>query len=496
MYSGLSNLQLPPREAITSDKRIALIDIGSNSIRLVIYRAGGRLPHPQFNEREVCRLGEGVMVNGRMAQDRIDHAMETLSRFALILRHSKVERLEVFATEAVRRSSNSMDFLAPAQALLGVPIRILEGSEEAVLSAKGVLSGFVEVDGVVGDIGGGSLEMLRIVPGQKLRVAKKTSLQVGHLLDLPEKEIQLELKKLGWLAEAEGGRFYAVGGVWRALATAHGAFHKNRVDIVHGLCLSRDQLFTLMDKIDVVGGVVKGIPPARYGSMRQGNRVMRSILRVMKPEHVIFSSYGLREGVLFDQLDGNIAKVDPLLAGVAEYGSMYSRFDHLGPTLISSLEPVLSDLPPKLDRLARASCYLADLCWLEHPDYRGILAIDKMLGLSVVGIDHEERVWMAAVLFIRYTGKFPKKVLFKGMLSRKERKSARFIGLTLRMMMTVSGGIPEIIEKIRMVSKRKSIKIEFPAETIGEQSTLCARRVQSMQEYSTKKIEIISQNGD
>jgi len=496
MKSDLESIQLPSQESITSDKRIALIDIGSNSIRLVIYRAGGRLPHPQFNEREVCRLGEGVMAHGKMAQDRIDHAMEALSRFALIVRHSRVERLEVFATEAVRRASNSPDFLVSAESLLGVPIRILKGSEEATLSAKGVLSGFVEVDGVVGDIGGGSLEMLSIVPGQKLSEASNISLQLGHLLDLSEEYIHRELKKLDWLAAREGSTFYAVGGVWRALATAHASFHKNRVDIVHGLCLSRDQILALMEKIDEVDGVVKGIPPARYASMRQGNRVMRSVLRVMKPEKVIFSSYGLREGILYDQLDGHIAKVDPLLAGAAEYGGMASRFDHLGPALIASLEPLLEDLPPELDRLVRASCYLADLCWLEHPDYRGILALDKMLGLSVVGISHNERVWMAAVLFIRYTGKFPKRRLFKGMLTRKERKLARFIGLTLRMMMTVSGGIPEIIQDIRMMFKKKSIEIAFPAETIGEQSKLCERRVQSMQDYSARKIKILPPEKD
>ncbi|XDZ64686.1 hypothetical protein AB8880_07035 [Alphaproteobacteria bacterium LSUCC0684] len=492
----MDNLRSLSPEEIISDKRIALIDIGSNSIRLVIYRAGGRLPHPQFNEREVCRLGEGVNEHGVLAKDRIDHAMETLSRFAMIFRNSEVERLEVFATEAVRRASNKMDFLAPAESLLGVPIRILKGSEEAMLSAKGVLSGFVEVNGVVGDIGGGSLEMLNIVPGQDLREAKNGSLQLGHLLDLPEKVIHAELVKLGWLAEEKGGTFYAVGGVWRALATAYASLRKNRVDIVHGLCLEADQLLSLMEKVDAAEGIIKGIPPARYGSMRQGNRVMRSIIKVMKPEKIIFSSYGLREGILFDQLDSAIAGIDPLIAGVAEYGSMSYRFENLGPVLASSLDPLLVDLPPTLGRLARASCYLADLCWLEHPDYRGILAIDKMLGLSVVGIEHSERVWMAAVLYIRYTGKFPKRSLFKGMLSRKERKSARFIGLTLRMMMTISGGIPAIIRKIGIVSRQKTISIAFPVATMGKQSMLYARRVEAMQEYSTRKIEIIPREED
>jgi len=484
------DFRTPPAEAITSDTRIALVDIGSNSIRLVIYRAGGRLPHPQFNEREVCRLGEGVTINGFLAKDRIDHAMETLSRFAMIIRHSQVERLEVFATEAVRRASNKMDFLIPAEALLGTPIRILEGLEEARLSAKGVLSGFVTVDGVVGDIGGGSVEMLRIIPGQNLDEASCDSLQLGHLLDLPENMIEAEVRKLGWLADARGTTFYAVGGVWRALAAAYTSIRKNRVDIVHGLCLPVDRLETLMTRIDAADGIAEGIPPARYASMRQGNRVLRSILKIMKPGQVMFSSYGLREGILFDQLDSEVASVDPLLAGVVEYGSMSSRFDNLGPSITTALEPLIEDLPPELDRLARAVCYLTDICWLEHPDYRGVLAIDKMLGLAVVGIDHAERVWMAAVLHIRYTGKFPKKSLFKGMLSRKERKSARFIGLALRMMMTVSGGIPQIIDQIRIAQDKKTITIAFPAETMGEQSQLHVRRVEAMQPYASRKIRI------
>ena len=132
-------------ETLYGDKKVGLVDIGSSSIRLVIYRAGGRLPHPQFNEREVCRLGAGLAETGQLDPDRIAHALETLSRFSIIARFSNLDRLDVFATEAVRKASNQADFIKPAEALLGCGIRILDGVEEARYAALGVISGFVEL---------------------------------------------------------------------------------------------------------------------------------------------------------------------------------------------------------------------------------------------------------------------------------------------------------------------------------------------------------------
>ena len=468
------------------DTLIGLIDIGSNSIRLVIYRAGGRLPQPQFNEREVCRLGEGVSENNILTKEATQHALSALRRYALIAIESNLDRLEVFATEAVRQAKNQHEFIKPAEEILKTKIRILSGYEEADYAARGVISGFFSPDGVVADLGGGSLELMPI-RGQAPEVIKgaKNSLPLGYLNEVGEKEIKEALSEFKWLKDWRGTQLYVVGGAWRALATAFSVKSKRRLDIVHGLELMPVRLFDLMEEIEASGGEVEGIPPARRPNMWQAIKVMRVLLKVVKPDKVIFSSYGAREGILYEQLS---VAPDPLLAGVKEYADMWQRHEGLGKALSEAMEGFISFLPKKYQRLGRAVSFLADITWLDFPDYRAPLAVDKMLGLSVVGITHSERIWMAAVLYVRYRGAFPEKGIFRGRLSRKERKSACFIGLALRMLMTLSGGIPALITPISITAEKKTLTIAIPKDYKKLDSQLIERRIEAITKYSSAKI--------
>ena len=485
-----------PTETVTSslygDTRIGLIDIGSNSIRLVIYRAGGRLPIPQFNEREVCRLGEGLAETGHLAPDRIEHALSTLARFALIIGHSNLDRIDIFATEAVRKAANKDAFLIPAETILGHPIRVLEGVEEAMYATRGVISGFVYVDGIVADLGGGSLELSSATPDRPLTSDYSVSLPLGHLNDVDSSKIVEMISNVDWVAAQQSKRLYVVGGTWRAIATAHAAQSRKRVDIVHGFTLTRKNLLRFLDTIEASEGEIEGISPARRGSMVQAIKVLRGLMEVHDTEKVVFSSYGAREGILFDGLDNRAQGIDPLLEGVAEIAVMSQRFEDLGKVLSACINPFIEHLPEAYQRLARATCWLADITWLEYPDYRGKLAAEKMLGMSVVGISHAERVWMAAALHIRYTGVFPRGSVFRGLLTKKERKSAFFIGLALRMIMTASGGIPAIIENFTITSKKKkSFTIHLPATMQGLDTPLLRRRIDAICDNSKTKIRLV-----
>ena len=289
-------------EAMKPENKIGLIDIGSSSIRLVIYRAGGRLPHPQFNERDVCRLGEGLAETGLLDQDRMDQALTTLQRFAKIIEASGLDEIKAFATEAVRKAKNSAQFIDAAEAIINTPINILSGAEEAQFAGKGVLSGFVDVDGVVGDLGGGSLELIHVKNMVSVKKQPQASLPCGHLVPLDPQEVDDMISGIDWAAETKGKVFYAVGGTWRAIATAYTAASKKRIDVVHGLTLTRKDLMEMIEKIEDADGQIKGIPPARRSSMKQASIVMRAILSVFDPIEVVFSSYGAREGLLYDEL--------------------------------------------------------------------------------------------------------------------------------------------------------------------------------------------------
>jgi len=470
------------------ENTIGLIDIGSNSIRLVIYRAGGRLPHPQFNEREVCRLGEGLSETGRLAPDRIAHALEALERFAQIIKASDIDALKIFATEAVRKAQNARDFLVPAEAILQTQIRILSGEEEAQFAGKGVLSGFVDVDGIVGDLGGGSLELIHVKNLASIQNQPQISLACGHLNPMPYERIKSMLKDQGWIAKKKGKPFYAVGGTWRAIATAHTATSKRRLHIVHGLTLPKNDLQKLLEKIEKSDGEIEGIPMARRASMTQASTVMRALLDVMQPSEVVFSSYGVREGLLYDDLSNDIRRIDPLVAGVFEFSTMTERHAGLGLALSSCLLPFIQNLDERLIRLSLSCCYLADMAWLDHPDYRASLAVEKMLGLSVVGIDHSDRAWMAAVLSTRYSGSFPSRSLFRGLLSKKERRAARLVGLSMRMLMTVTGGIPSLLDSISVSSHKRNVQIDIPERLHGHDQGLINRRIDAISSETGLKI--------
>ena len=473
------------------DTRIGLVDIGSSSIRLVIYRAGGRLPHPQFNEREVCRLGAGVGETGSLDPDRIEHALDTLRRYAVIARRSGLDRLDVFATEAVRKANNRSDFLGPAEEILGCPVRLLSGAEEARYAALGVVSGFVGVDGVVADLGGGSLELQAIGNGALLDMPpEETSLPLGYLNPLKTEEIAGSLASLGWTGKYRGCNLYAVGGTWRAIATAYSAQSRKRLDIVHGLTLKMPKLAKMMDAIDAVDGEMEGIPPARRPSMGQGILVLRALIGALEPSRVVFSSYGAREGILYEKLDTGQARVDPLIAGAKEYAGMWQRHDGQGEALERAMEGFAAVLPEPMRRLARASALLADLAWLDFPDHRGALAVEKMLGLSVVGITHSERIWMAAALHVRYHGRLPRHKAIKSGLKRDERDSACYAGLVLRMLMNLTGGLPELIDGLRVEHDKKAISLVLGPELSELRSELFQRRVDAVAEYSPLPIKI------
>ena len=156
---------------------VAVIDIGSNSVRLVVYEALTRSPTPIFNEKALCGLGRNVLTSGRLADEAVARALASIRRFRVLCTQLNVGELHVLATAAVRDARNGPDFVAECEAICGVPLRLLSGREEATFAALGVVSGTYQPDGIVGDLGGGSLELVDIkgerIGGEGARRATK-----------------------------------------------------------------------------------------------------------------------------------------------------------------------------------------------------------------------------------------------------------------------------------------------------------------------------------
>ena len=137
----------------------AIVDIGSNSVRMVVYDQLGRAPLPRFIEKSLCRLGDGLAETGAISADGFRRTVEALRRFRAIADAMGVARIDVTATEAIRRASNGPELALEIKDATGLAVRILQGMEEARYSALGIISGFFRPVGLVGDMGGGSLEI-------------------------------------------------------------------------------------------------------------------------------------------------------------------------------------------------------------------------------------------------------------------------------------------------------------------------------------------------
>src|SRR3954452_11593545 len=193
-----------------------------------------------FNEKTLCGLGREVQTTGLLAPDAVTKAFSSLRRFRALCRVMKVGRVHAIATAACREASNGPDFIAKAERICRVPIEILSGPREAKLSALGVISGVYRPDGVVGDLGGGSLELTHV---RGNRVRGGVTLPLGGLalqdtshksLKRAERIVRNELAEITQLKAGRGRTFYAVGGTWRALARIHIIQSGYPLQVMHG----------------------------------------------------------------------------------------------------------------------------------------------------------------------------------------------------------------------------------------------------------------------
>ena len=215
--------------------KIAIIDIGSNSVRLVIYPDSGKYPYPLFNERINCRLGEKIHKTNNLSVNSISRTLKALQRFSIIIENMEVKHVIPVATAAVRNAKNNKEFILPAEKILSSKIRILTKNQEAELAALGLLSNFPVKNGIIADLGGGSLELILISKG---KIKKLVSLDIGHLVPVDQKEVLQLLESVKWLEKSKNLKLYGTGGSFRSLGSA---FIKNTsypLFLIHGLSIN------------------------------------------------------------------------------------------------------------------------------------------------------------------------------------------------------------------------------------------------------------------
>ena len=447
---GAGGGRRPPRSGV--------VDLGSNSVRLVVFEGRGRNPQAIFNEKAVLGLGRGLHASGRLNEEAIGPALTVLGRYHAVARAMHADPLEVLATAAVRDAANGPGFAAALRERMpGVPIRILTGEEEARLSAEGVLVGFPAADGILGDIGGGSLEVVRLEAG---RVARAASLPLG-VIRLGERAggdpararaiAQEELAGQPWLAEGAGRDLYLVGGAWRAMARMHIAQTGYPLAIVHHYVLRREEA---RDLAGVVMSASRralermpGAPQKRLGDLPFAAVAMRRLLRASGAARVVFSANGLREGWYGRLLPEAVRQADPLLAAVRELGLNWGREPDLPPALLAWTDPLFPEESPADRVLREAACWVSDIGSHDHPEYRAEQAFLRVLRRSGVALDHHGRAFLGLCAALRYdadpSASFltPTRVLLDAPSVRR----AETLGAALRLAYTLCGGTPVLL---------------------------------------------------
>ena len=463
------------------DKLSAIIDIGSNSVRLVVYAGGRRVPAPIFNEKVLAGLGKGVGKTGRISPESWDCAIDALERFRLLLRHMGVRQVKTVATAAARDAANGPEFVE-AIARLGLDCRVVAPEEEAWLAGEGVLSGFPDANGVAGDLGGGSLELVEVANG---RAGPGISLPLGVLRIATENHSEKRVSQMIAEALSDSGigrngpveNFYMVGGSWRALAKLDMAATAFPLPVLHGYWMSPDRLADLGQIVArQAGSFGKGISGARAASLPAATMLLSTIVEQLGPRRLVVSSLGIREGLLFSELKPAIRKLDPLIAAAREAGRGERHFDQHGDALDDWIAPLFDD-PPELLRIRHAACLIADSAWQAAPDFRADRGVELALHGNWTGINAAERVMMAQALSSNFgRDKLPDPQVARLCTPDQLRRALRW-GLAMRLGQRLSGGVGSILERTSLRLAPDQVQLVLPKREHGLHADTVSRRL-------------------
>ena len=420
--------------------RVAVIDIGSNSLRLVVYDKNGAYPSPLFDERANCRLGEGLDQTEELAPDRIEYALQTLRRFAAIISEMKVESCYPIATAAVRRAKNGSEFRDPAENILGMPVQILSKADEANHVSRGLTLNLPEATGLVADLGGGSIEIIALRRGE---VCHSVSLNYGHLSSVTASEIGSALAEHPWIRDFGAKQLFGVGGSFRTIGSAFISRTGYPLHVLHGLKIKRKDVLAICRDLRSDEPSLEGVPLSRAATIPVAAMIIQELIEFSKVYRLTVSGTSVRDGVIaINELNAN-QQADFLMAVSEEIADSTGRVANVSPALKKFLKPLSKICLAGSERLINVAANMSDLCWHEHSDLRGDIAARHVLSLPVNCVTHKERVWLAVALYHRHFGLKPNKARPQDLdvlLSKKRISDAMIIGLAMRFALDLSAG--------------------------------------------------------
>ena len=462
--------------------RVGVVDVGSNSVRMVVFDGAARSPAYFYNEKVMAGLGKGLAETGMLNPEGARRALAALKRFSLLARGMGIHPLTVVATAAMREAKDGPEFQAEILRETGLHVHVIDGDEEARLSAQGVLLGWPDAKGIVCDIGGNSMELARIGNG---RVGRRGTSPLGpfrlqQIEGGPKKRrehIRKVLRSLQGELDSKGERIYLVGGSWRVIARLDMERRNYPLTVLHEYRMTPANV---IDTIDWINASDLTMLRARTGTGAErmelvplACEVLRELVDIFRPSEIDISSYGIREGMLYEQMPDRLRARDPLIEACRAAEAAQSRIPGFGKNLYNFIQPIFRHAPPDRLRLVKAACLLHDTTWRTHPDYRAEACFDNATRANLGGLDHPGRVFLGLALLHRYKNSRAgsrMEPLFR-LLSEEQMSEAEVLGKAMRFGAMFSINQAEEAGTLEWHPRKKVLELrltEYGAGLMGE----------------------------
>jgi exopolyphosphatase/guanosine-5'-triphosphate,3'-diphosphate pyrophosphatase len=483
--------------------RVAVVDVGSNSVRLVVYESLSRSAPTVHNEKAICSIGRDMVSTGLLHKDGCELAFESLRRFRVLADKLGVIVREAVATAAARDAANGPDFVRRAEAAWGAPVRVLSGKEEAHFAAQGVLAAIPDADGLAADLGGGSLDMAMVKSGH---TSEACSLPFGplRLIDLAKGDtdkarhlVDGELAKLPQLGTLDNRTLYAVGGIWRSLARVDMLREHYPLHVLQHYTIPFDRVLELCNVLAKQSRksleLMSVVSKRRMELLPYGAVVLHRLLMMAKFREVVVCANGLREGLLYDKLSEEERAKDPLIDFAGAENARLSRSPAHALELFHWSSPLFGDENAELRRLRQAASLLSDIGWRRHPDYRARGTYEEVLYMPFGGADHRAREFIATSVYHRYSGDedIRDDLDVPGLLGKRDSERALRIGMAARVAFDLSASACGELANYRLRLTPAKVILEVPKRRSTIADDTVGRRLASLASIMDRKAEIL-----
>jgi exopolyphosphatase/guanosine-5'-triphosphate,3'-diphosphate pyrophosphatase len=494
---------MPAFSARNAKGRVAVVDIGSNSVRLVVYESLSRTASTVHNEKAICSIGRDIVSTGHLHREGCELALESLRRYRVLADRLGVTVREAVATAAARDAANGPEFVRRAEAAWGAPVRVLSGKEEAHFAAQGVIAAIPDADGLAADLGGGSLDMAMV---KGARTNEPATLPFGplRLIDLAkgdtEKARQLvdgELAKLPQLKTLDNRTLYAVGGIWRSLARVDMLRERYPLHMLQHYTISYGRALELCNVLAKQSRksleLMSAVSKRRIELLPYGAVVLHRLLMTARFKEVVICANGLREGLLYDRLPDEERAKDPLIDFATLENARLSRSPAHASEMFQWSAPLFGDENAEQRRLRQAVCLLSDIGWRRHPDYRARGTYEEVLYMPFAGADHRAREFIATAIYHRYTGDddMPPDMAVPGLLGKQDEERVRRVGLAARVAFDLSASAPGELPNYRLRLTPSKVLLEVPKRRSVIADETVSRRLAALASAMGRKAEIL-----